>query len=137
MQLQRIDHVVFTVHDVAATCDFYARVLGMEVVTFAGGRKALQFGQCKINLHEYGREFEPKAEHPAPGTQDICLIAAEPIADVVRLLKRSGVSVLEGPVVRSGALGTIESVYLRDPDGNLIEIAHYSEPSPSQESESL
>jgi catechol 2,3-dioxygenase-like lactoylglutathione lyase family enzyme len=127
MQLQRIDHIVFTVQNVDATCDFYVRALGMEVVTFGGGRKALQFGQSRINLHEYGREFEPKAEHPAPGTQDICLIAMGPIGDVLRDLERAGVDVLEGPVARSGAVGDIESVYLRDPDGNLIEVSCYSE----------
>src|SRR5918911_592347 len=132
MQIQRIDHVVFTVHDIDRACDFYTRVLGMGVVTFAEGRKALQCGQCKINLHEYGSEFEPKAAHPAPGTQDICLITSQPIADVLRDLERAGVDVLEGPVVRNGALGRIESIYLRDPDGNLIEIACYVEPIPYQ-----
>ena len=135
MQLDHIDHVVFTVRDVDITCDFYSRVLHMEVITFAGGRKALQFGQCKINLHQYGSELEPKANHPAPGTQDICLIAASPMADVLRDLQRAGVDVLEGPVARSGALGTLESVYLRDPDGNLIEIACYAETTGDQKAE--
>jgi catechol 2,3-dioxygenase-like lactoylglutathione lyase family enzyme len=135
MQLQRIDHVVFTVRDIDQICHFYARALGMEVVTFAEGRKALQCGQCKINLHQYGREYEPKAAHPAPGTQDICLIFDTPLSDVIQHLERAGVDILEGPVMRSGALGRIESLYLRDPDGNLIEIARYVESSPSQRPE--
>src|SRR5919199_2116372 len=108
MQLQRIDHVVFTVRHIDRTCDFYARVLGMEVVTFAEGRKALQFGECKINLHQYGREYEPKAAQPAPGTQDICMISDTPLTDVMKHLERAGVDVLEGPVMRNGALGRIE-----------------------------
>jgi len=135
MQLQRIDHVVFTVRDIDRACDFYGRVLGMEVVTFAEGRKALQFGQCKINLHAYGKEFEPKAAHPAPGTQGICVISDTPLPDAMRNLERAGLEVLEGPVERNGALGRIESVYLRDPDGNLIEIACYVERSPIQKPE--
>jgi catechol 2,3-dioxygenase-like lactoylglutathione lyase family enzyme len=135
MQVHRIDHVVFTVRDIDRTCDFYARVLGMEVVAFSEGRKALQCGQCKINLHEYGREYEPKAARPAPGTQDICLISETPLSDVMRDLERAGVDVLEGPVMRSGALGRIESVYLRDPGGNLIEIACYVDVNPVQKPE--
>ena|SRR5947209_3081053 len=135
MQLQRIDHVVFTVRDIDHTCDFYARVLGMEVVTFAAGRKALQVGQSRINLHAYGHEFEPKAAHPAPGTQDLCVISTTPLTDVLRQLDPEGVAVLEGPVMRTGARGRIESIYLRDPDGNLIEIACEVEPSPVQEPE--
>jgi catechol 2,3-dioxygenase-like lactoylglutathione lyase family enzyme len=127
MDLERIDHMVFTVQDVEATCAFYARAFGMEVVTFGEGRKALQFGQSKINLHQYGREFEPKARHPAPGTQDICLVTSVPLKDVVQHLQRAGVAILEGPVSRTGARGTMESVYVRDPDGNLIEVARYDD----------
>jgi catechol 2,3-dioxygenase-like lactoylglutathione lyase family enzyme len=125
MHLQRIDHVVFTVQDIDATCDFYARALGMEVVTFGAGRKALQIGQCRINLHQYGREFEPKAKHPAPGTQDICLVTDTSIPEVVQRLHNLGVEIVEGPAPRTGAIGAMESVYIRDPDGNLVEIAHY------------
>jgi catechol 2,3-dioxygenase-like lactoylglutathione lyase family enzyme len=102
----------------------------METVSFASGRKALQFGNCKINLHEYGHEFEPKAERPAPGTQDICLITDEPLSEVIAHLERAGVVVLERPVPRTGALGSIESIYLRDPDGNLIEVARYVDEQP-------
>jgi catechol 2,3-dioxygenase-like lactoylglutathione lyase family enzyme len=125
MDLQRIDHVVFTVHDIDATCEFYSRAFGMEVITFDEGRKALQVGQCKINLHQAGREFEPKALRPTPGTQDICLITSTPIKEVIEHLRHAGVEIIEGPVPRTGAVGNVESVYLRDPDGNLIEVARY------------
>ncbi|MGH2562594.1 MAG: VOC family protein [Thermomicrobiales bacterium] len=122
IELDHIDHVVFTVRDIATTCDFYKRVLGIEVVN-AEGRTALHFGGCKINLHQAGSEFEPKAATPGPGTQDICLITAAPIERVVAHLTGAGVPIIEGPVPRSGARGMIESVYLRDPDGNLVEVA--------------
>ena len=125
MKVDRIDHFVLTVRDIARACDFYSRVLGMEVVTFGGGRKALKFGDQKINLHEVGKEPDPKARTPAPGSGDFCLITSVPLAEVVRHLRSSGVEPLEGPVTRTGALGPIESVYFRDPDGNLIEISNY------------
>jgi catechol 2,3-dioxygenase-like lactoylglutathione lyase family enzyme len=108
--IDRIDHVVMTVRDIGATCAFYSRVLSMRVVTFADDRKALAFGRQKINLHEAGREFEPKADAPAPGAIDICLIATTPIASVVAHLKRCGVELVEGPVRKTGATGPIESV---------------------------
>ncbi|HYF63966.1 MAG TPA: VOC family protein [Herpetosiphonaceae bacterium] len=120
--IERIDHVVLTVASIEATCAWYARVLGMEVREF-GGRKALHFGRQKINLHAIGAEIEPKAPNAGPGTGDLCLITAAPIEDVLAHLRASGVEVLQGPVTRTGALGPIESVYLRDPDGNLIEIS--------------
>ena len=123
--IERIDHVVFTVADVAATCAFYEKVLGMRVETFGQGRTALCFGIQKINLHQYGREFEPKAHAPAPGTQDICLISGVPISEVMAHLKACGVAIEEGPVKRTGAIGPIESVYFRDPDRNLIEVSTY------------
>ena len=113
-----------TVKDIDATLAFYAGVLGMEVVTFAGGRKALAFGAQKINLHAHGHEFEPKARHPTPGSADLCFITAVPLDEVVRHLAALGVAVIEGPVRRTGATGPILSVYLRDPDFNLIEIAN-------------
>ncbi len=125
MNLQRIDHVVFTVRDIEAICAFYRRVLGMEVVTLDGGRKALRFGECKINLHQTGREFAPGARRPEPGAQDLCLVTTSPIPVVVDQLRRAGVEIVDGPVPRMGALGGIESVYFRDPDGNLIEIGRY------------
>jgi len=125
MNIDRIDHVVMTVRDLDATCDFYSRVLGMRVVTFAGGRKALAFGRQKINLHVAGREFEPKAAHPAPGSVDLCLIATGTLDAVIAHLGACAVPILEGPVAKTGATGPIRSVYFRDPDANLIEVSTY------------
>lgn len=125
MQILRLDHLVLTVADIDLTCRFYERVMGMEVVTFAGGRKALAFGQQKINLHPHGREFEPKAQAPTPGSADLCFITATPLAEVIDHLLACGVQVLEGPVARTGAVGPITSVYFRDPDLNLIEVSNY------------
>jgi catechol 2,3-dioxygenase-like lactoylglutathione lyase family enzyme len=123
MQIERLDHLVLTVADVARTCDFYARVMGMGVVTFRGDRKALQFGHQKINLHQQGREFEPKARTPQPGSADLCFISATPLGDCIAHLAACGVPIEEGPVERTGAMGPILSVYFRDPDGNLIEVS--------------
>jgi catechol 2,3-dioxygenase-like lactoylglutathione lyase family enzyme len=125
VRIDRIDHVVMTVRDVDATCDFYSRVLGMRVVTFAGGRKALAFGTQKINLHQAGREFEPKAARPTPGSVDLCLITTSTLADVAAQLAACNVAILEGPVDRTGATGPIRSIYFRDPDSNLIEVSTY------------
>jgi len=125
MQIDRIDHVVLTVKNVDATCEFYTRVLGMRVVTFAGGRKALAFGRQKLNLHQAGREFEPKAHRPTPGSVDLCLITDTPLDAVTEHLRRCDVAIIEGPVPKTGATGPIRSVYFRDPDGNLIEVANY------------
>ena len=127
MQILRFDHIVLTVADIELSCRFYERVLGMQVVTFAGGRKALAFGEQKINLHQRGKEFEPKAHAPTPGSADLCFITATPVADVLVHLRACGVAVLEGPVARTGAVGPITSVYFRDPDHNLIEVANYGE----------
>jgi len=124
MRIDSLDHLVLTVADVDATCAFYARVLGMDVVTFAGGRKALGFGRQKINLHSHGREFEPKADRPTPGSGDLCLLTSMPLDAVVAHLEAERVSIVEGPVRRTGATGPILSVYFRDPDGNLIEVAN-------------
>ncbi|MGE5093660.1 MAG: VOC family protein [Betaproteobacteria bacterium] len=125
--IDRIDHLVVTAWDIDRTLDFYRRVLGMEPVTFAGGRRGLAFGRQKINLHQAGREFEPKALKPAPGTVDLCLIATTPLAEAIEHLKACGVAIVEGPVARTGALGPMQSVYIRDPDGNLIEISNYED----------
>lgn len=125
MQIERIDHLVLTVEDVPATCDFYARVLGMEIVTFGEGRQALRFGRQKINLHQRGKEFEPKARRPTPGSADICFTTRVPLWQVMEHTRSCGVEILEGPVKRTGAMGPIESIYVRDPDGNLIEISNY------------
>jgi catechol 2,3-dioxygenase-like lactoylglutathione lyase family enzyme len=125
MQVNRFDHVVLTVASIDATLDFYTRVLGMAAVTFGPGRTALRFGSSKINLHQAGHEFEPKARHPAPGSMDLCFIVDDPIEDVPGQLAAVGVTVEEGPVARTGATGEIVSCYLRDPDGNLIELSNY------------
>jgi catechol 2,3-dioxygenase-like lactoylglutathione lyase family enzyme len=125
VHIDRIDHIVLTVEDVGRTIAFYVGVLGMTEVTFGSGRKALTFGSSKINLHQRGREFEPKAANPTPGSADLCLIVDEPLEVVVADLAASGVDVEEGPVSRTGARGPITSVYVRDPDGNLIELSNY------------
>ncbi|OWV79095.1 glyoxalase [Rhizobium sp. R634] len=124
IRIDRLDHLVLTVADVAATCDFYFRILGMSVETFAEGRKALNFGRQKINLHQAGHEFEPKAKHPVPGSGDLCFIAETPLADVIAHLQASGIVIEEGPVERTGATGRLYSVYFRDPDDNLIEVSN-------------
>ena len=124
--IDRIDHVVLTVFDVERTLDFYARVLGMQPITFAGGRRGLAFGRQKLNLHQAGREFEPKALKPAPGTADLCFITETPMAEVLAHLASQGVVLVEGPVPRMGATGELNSVYIRDPDGNLVEVANYA-----------
>jgi catechol 2,3-dioxygenase-like lactoylglutathione lyase family enzyme len=125
LELDHLDHLVLTVADLDATCDFYTRVLGMRVETFGAGRRALRFGRQKINLHQAGHEFEPKAKHPQPGSADLCFIAVTPLAEVITHLQDLKVAVDEGPVDRSGANGAIRSVYIRDPDANLIEISNY------------
>jgi catechol 2,3-dioxygenase-like lactoylglutathione lyase family enzyme len=124
MHIDHLDHLVLTVVSIQRSCDFYQRVLGMDVVTFKGGRKALSFGQQKINLHEHGREFEPKALAPTPGSADLCFIASTPLNEVIAELSAMGVPIEEGPVERTGATGPIRSVYIRDPDRNLVEISN-------------
>ncbi len=126
MQIDRIDHIVITAFDLERTVDFYARVMGMEPITFAGGRRGLAFGRQKINLHQAGREFEPKALKPTPGSLDLCFITETPLEEVIAQLKAQGVAIAEGPVPKTGALGPMTSVYFRDPDGNLIEVSNYS-----------
>ncbi len=127
MRVKSLDHLVLTVRDVDATVEFYTRVLGMDAVVFGDGRKALRFGDQKINLHQQGREIDPKAQHPTLGSADLCFIVDEPLNEVVQQLRARGVEPLMGPVVRTGALGPIESVYVRDPDGNLVELSTYGE----------
>jgi catechol 2,3-dioxygenase-like lactoylglutathione lyase family enzyme len=123
--IDRIDHIVLTVADVDATCDFYGRVLGMEKVVFAGGRVALSFGRQKINLHPAENPYTPRANTALPGTGDLCLITETPVAKVIEHLKAEGVEILMGPVPKTGAMGPITSVYFRDPDENLIEVSNY------------
>ena len=127
MRVERLDHLVLTVADIDASCTFYQRVLGMQMVTFGQGRKALAFGQQKINLHRHGAEFEPKALRPTPGSADLCLIVSTPLMEVMAHLQRCDVAIEEGPVPRTGATGALMSVYIRDPDRNLIELANLQE----------
>lgn len=124
--IDRIDHLVLTVANIDATCEFYRRALGMRRVAFGPeSRVALAFGAQKINLHRAGAEFEPKAERPTPGSGDLCFVTEAPIEAVVAHLQAAGIAIVEGPVPRTGATGPMTSVYLRDPDGNLVEIARY------------
>jgi catechol 2,3-dioxygenase-like lactoylglutathione lyase family enzyme len=120
-----LDHLVLTVASIDRTVAFYRDVLGLRAEAFGDGRWALHFGDQKFNLHEAGHEFEPKATRPTPGSADICLVVATPIESVVAALRAGRVPIVEGPVDRTGARGNIRSVYLRDPDGNLVELANY------------
>jgi catechol 2,3-dioxygenase-like lactoylglutathione lyase family enzyme len=121
--IDHLDHIVLTTARTEQCVDFYTRVLGMEFERFGEGRMALKFGGQKINLHEKGREFAPRATLAAPGTLDVCFIAALPLKDVIARLVAAGVPIIEGPVAKTGARGPIRSVYVRDPDGNLVEIS--------------
>lgn len=125
MNIERLDHLVLTVADIDRTCAFYTRVLGMEVVHFGEGRTALKFGQQKINLHPADRIPGLVADKPTPGSGDLCFITSVPLDEVVAHLDRCGVAIIAGPGPRAGAIGTIQSVYIRDPDQNLIEISNY------------
>jgi len=134
LTVRRIDHLVVTCRNVKATIRFYTEVLGMREVTFGAGRKALAFGRQKLNLHPAGQVAGGKtgsvaaiAAQPTPGAVDLCLIVTEPVAAVLAHLAACGVPIEEGPVMRTGALGPIESVYIRDPAGNLIELARYAD----------
>lgn len=122
--IEQIDHIVLTVANLDATTDFYTEVLGMEAVT-SNSRRALHFGEQKINLHQRGHEFNPKAAHPTPGSGDLCLITLTPLDEVMEYLAALRVHIEEGPVERAGAVGKIRSVYIRDPDHNLVEISNY------------
>jgi len=124
LKVSHIDHIVLTVKNIDVTCDFYSRVLGMEVRSYGKERRALFFGDQKINLHEQGKEFEPKAAKPTPGSADICFIANVPISTVIEHLRSCSVSIVEGPVKTIGATGEMVSVYFRDPDMNLLEVSN-------------
>lgn len=124
IRIDHLDHLVLTVASIDESCDFYARVLGMGIETFGEGRKALTFGNQKINLHRAGHEFEPKAERPTPGSADLCFISGRPLEGIIAHLRAEGVAIEEGPVRRTGATGPILSVYFRDPDSNLIEVSN-------------
>ncbi|MBT2619177.1 VOC family protein [Chryseobacterium sp. ISL-6] len=125
MEIKNIDHIVLTVANIDKTIGFYTHILGFEVVTFGDNRKALTFGNQKINLHQKGKEFEPKAEHPTPGSADLCFIAATDINEVLKELQHKNIEIIEGIVERTGAMGKIRSIYFRDPDMNLIEVSNY------------
>jgi catechol 2,3-dioxygenase-like lactoylglutathione lyase family enzyme len=125
MLISHLDHLVLTVRDIDKTKDFYCSVLGMEAETFAQGRQALKFGNQKINLHELGSEFSPRAQIATPGSADLCFISEISLSEITAGLIERGIDIIEGPVKRTGATGSIESIYLRDPDSNLIEIANY------------
>jgi len=126
MKIDGIDHVVLTVKDIEATCGFYSRVLGMEVVSFGRGRKALHFGAQKINLQQVGRESTLVADKPISGSGDLCFVTSTPIEQVLAHLQSCGVKPIAGPVERDGARGSMVSVYFRDPDMNLVEVSRYS-----------
>jgi catechol 2,3-dioxygenase-like lactoylglutathione lyase family enzyme len=126
IKINRLDHFVLTVANLEKTCQFYVRVLGMTAIEFGSDRrKALQFGEQKINLHQVDRTFEPKALNPTPGSADLCFITENSLTDVISHLKNCRVEIIEGIVKRTGAIGAIESIYIRDPDGNLVEISSY------------
>src|SRR3954465_10249788 len=126
--IDHLDHIVLTTRDKEACIRFYAEVLGMKLERFktpTEERLALKFGSQKINLHEWGKEFEPRAHVAVPGSLDLCFIASLPLADVIKTLALAKVPIIEGPVKKTGAVGPIRSVYVRDPDLNLVEISVY------------
>ena len=120
-----LDHLVLTVQDIPRAIKFYVEVLGMQEVTFGDNRKALAYGQQKINLHKFGEEFEPNAASPLPGSTDLCFIIDGPLEEFIKHLNDNNIAILQGPIARTGALGAIKSVYIRDPDQNLIELSTY------------
>ncbi len=130
MKISALDHLVLTVADIPRSIDFYTRVLGMQAVTFGENRQALLFGRQKINLHQRGAEILPHAQHPVCGSADLCLLTDTPLPQVLAELQQHGVPVLSDIVPRTGAVGTIESIYCRDPDGNLLEISIYPPAQP-------
>lgn len=126
IKISHIDHLVLTVADISATVDFYEKILGMRAISFRSGRIALEFGNQKINLHQLGSEFEPKAQNIQAGSADLCFITTTELSNAMQHVKDHGITIIEGPVKRTGAQGSIISFYFRDPDGNLIEISTYS-----------
>jgi len=128
--IDHIDHIVLTTRDKDACIRFYTEVLGMKLEKFLENRLALRFGRQKINLHEWGREFEPKAHVPVPGSLDLCFIALVPLEVVIKKLESAKISLIQGPVAKTGAMGPMRSVYVRDPDLNLIEISVYNLSTP-------
>lgn len=125
MKISHLDHLVLTVANIEITCQFYRSALNFEVITFAENRKALKFGNQKINLHQVGKTFEPKAFQPTAGSAELCFIAETPLEKVIEHLQQLNIEIIEGPIERTGAMGKILSIYIRDPDQNLIEISNY------------
>ena len=125
VRVASLDHLVLTVQDIPRAIKFYVEVLGMQEVTFGDNRKALAYGQQKINLHKFGEEFEPKAASPLPGSADLCFVIDDPLEEFIGHLNENNIEILQGPVARTGALGVIKSIYIRDPDKNLIELSTY------------
>lgn len=126
ISIDRLDHLVLTVRDLEKTCAFYVDVLGMERRSFGDGRTALHFGRQKLNLHEAANPIDPNVRHATPGSADLCFITETPIEEVARDLRAAGIDIITGPGERSGAVGPLMSVYVYDPDENLIEIANQS-----------
>ena len=124
MKIRKLDHFVLTVRDIERTVSFYTSVMGMKKEVSGQGRVALKYGNQKINLHELGNEFEPKAAKPTPGAADLCFVTNTPLNDAISHVKSFGIDILEGPVKRTGAKGSILSFYFRDPDHNLLEVAN-------------
>jgi catechol 2,3-dioxygenase-like lactoylglutathione lyase family enzyme len=127
MNIDKIDHLVLTVKDIEVSCHFYTTVLGMQEISFGGGRRAVAFGDHKINFHQVDRELEPRALHATPGSGDLCFTTSKTMSEISAHLQTCKVEIIEGPVKRTGAKGPMTSVYVRDPDQNLIEIGTYSE----------
>ena len=125
MRITHIDHLVLTVRNIEVTVEFYETVLGFTRKSFGHGREALLFGQQKINLHEHGKEVEPKAWTPLPGSADLCFVTDMDLLEAMTHVQNNGVQIISGPVSRTGARGPMKSFYFRDPDFNLIEVASY------------
>jgi len=125
MKIKSIDHIVLTVNNIDETIAFYTDILGMELSTFGNNRIALLFGNQKINLHQKGKEFEPKAKEPTTGASDLCFIIEDKVEDCLQKLKQKNIPIVEDIVYRTGAKGEIKSIYINDPDGNLIELSNY------------
>ncbi|WP_419763520.1 MAG: VOC family protein [Arcobacter sp.] len=125
IKINHLDHLVLTVKDINKTVEFYTQILGMEKEIFKGSRIALKYGNQKINLHELGNEFEPKAFNVKDGSADLCFIVDTKIEEVKEFLESKNVEIIEGIVPRTGAMGNIKSIYIRDPDMNLVELSNY------------
>ncbi len=133
ISIDRVDHLVLTVADVERAAEFYERILGMQALSFPDDRRALSFGEQSIKLHAASDLVEPTAMHPVPGSANLCFVTENAISEVQEHLRANDVRIEEGPVIRTGAVGPITSLYFRDPDGNLIEVAHYDEDAPAEQ----